>query len=230
MDLILVLKSKVNGLPLMNCFDRLGFRFVAFFLVLKKQVTILYSLFFVGALIVVSLYNKNTLHLLVNKYNTAFLDVFFKYTTFLGDGILFGVLVLVFLLIKERMSLVFLVSGLLTLLITHFLKRIIFKGIPRPVNVLGEDALHLVEGVKIALRHSFPSGHTTTAFAIATILCLYFANCKSQYIWFLLAIIAGLSRVYLSQHYLIDVFVGSFIGIAIGFLSMAFFCKPQRLH
>lgn len=101
---------------------------------------------------------------------------------------------------------------------------------PRPVGVLGEDALHLIDGVKMALWHSFPSGHTITAFAIATILCLYFAKCKSQYIWLLLAIIAGLSRVYLSQHYLLDVFVGSFIGIAIGLLSMALFCRPKRLH
>ncbi|WP_176829724.1 phosphatase PAP2 family protein [Tenacibaculum sp. MAR_2009_124] len=126
------------------------------------------------------------------------------------------------------MSLVFLVGGILTLFITHLLKKVIFKGIARPVGAMGEDTLHLVEGVKMALWNSFPSGHTITAFTVFTVLSLYFAKCKSQYLWFSLAIIAGLSRVYLSQHFLIDVVVGSVIGVVIGFISMAFFCKSER--
>ncbi|CAM1356282.1 MULTISPECIES: phosphatase PAP2 family protein [Tenacibaculum] len=195
---------------------------------IKRQTYFVYGVFFIVSFLLVILFNKFFLHLKINQFHTSFLDAFFKYSTFLGDGVMFGVLVLLFVFVKRRIALVFLISGLLTLLVTHFFKKIIFKGIPRPVGVFGEDSLYLVNGVKMALWNSFPSGHTTTAFAIFTILCLYFAKCKSQYLWISLAIIAGLSRVYLSQHFLIDVFVGSFIGIVIGFISMGLFYKYER--
>ena len=229
MDLRLILKSKIN-IPFFDWILKIGFRFLSHILSVKKQVFYAYSLFFLSSLLLTLLFNKHNLHLSINKYNNIVFDVLFKYSTFLGDGALFGVLVVIFFFIKKRMSIVFLFSGVLTLLITHLLKKIIFKGIPRPVKALGEETLHLVEGVKMALWNSFPSGHTTTAFAIATILCLYFSKCKSQYLWFSLAVIAGFSRVYLSQHYLVDIFVGSFIGVVIGFLSMSFFFRPKRLQ
>ena len=204
--------------------------FVELITSIKKETYLIYGVFFTISLLLISVFNKFYLHTSVNQFHTSFLDVFFKYVTHLGDGAMFGVLVLLFLFIKRKMALVFIVGGVLTLLVTHLFKKVLFKGIPRPVGALGEEALHLVDGVKMALWNSFPSGHTTTAFAIFTILCLYFSKCKSQYLWMSLAIIASFSRVYLSQHFLIDIFVGSFLGIAIGFVSMAFFCKPKRVH
>ncbi|WP_435263327.1 phosphatase PAP2 family protein [Tenacibaculum sp. nBUS_03] len=195
---------------------------------IKRQTYFVYGVFFIVSSLFIILFDKFFLHLKINQIHTSFLDTFFKYSTFLGDGVMFGVLALFFVFVKRRIVLVFLISGVLTLLVTHFFKKIIFKGIPRPVGVFGEDSLYLVKGVKMALWNSFPSGHTTTAFAIFTILCLYFAKCKSQYLWISLAIVAGLSRVYLSQHFLIDVFVGSFIGIVIGFISMGLLYKHGR--
>jgi len=197
---------------------------------IKKQVFFIYSLFFLISFVSIVSYNKTQLHLITNKYHAPFFDQFFKYATYLGDGILFGALVLFFLKKRKKMSLVFLVCGLLTLLITHLFKKIIFKGLPRPVKVLGEDALHLVDGVKIAMMNTFPSGHTTTAFAIATVLCFYFAKNKTQYLWIVLAIIAGYSRVYLSQHFLIDVLVGSVLGIFVGFMSVFFVYGFKKIN
>ncbi|WP_343329379.1 phosphatase PAP2 family protein [Polaribacter staleyi] len=196
---------------------------------IKQEIVIIYSLFFLLLLTFVLLFNKFTLHLKINQFHSSFFDLLFKYSTFLGDGVLFAILGVVFFFIKRKMTYVFLVSGVLTLLITHLFKKILFKGILRPVGALGEESLHLIEGVKMAMMNSFPSGHTTTAFAIFTILCLYFSKCKSQYIWISLAIIAGLSRVYLSQHFLIDIFVGSFIGILIGIVSMAIFKEHKNI-
>lgn len=206
-------------------------RFITLGKSIKKQTFLIYILFFLTSIALVSVFDKATLHLTLNKYHSLFFDGFFKYSTFLGDGILFGVLVIIFFFIKKRMSLVFAIGGVLTLLITHLLKKVIFSGVPRPAGYIGLENLHIVDGVKMAFSNSFPSGHTTTAFAIFTILCLFYSKCKSQYLWISLALIAGLSRVYLSQHFWIDIFVGSFIGIVIGFLSMAFFCKPtNRVH
>lgn len=197
------------------------------FLSVKKQVFFIYGVFFLSSFFLVSLFNKLSLHLYINKFHTPFFDFFFKYTTHLGDGIMFGVLVLLFFFINKRMSLVFLTSGVLTLVITHFFKKIIFKGVPRPVGALGEESLYLIKGVKMAYWNSFPSGHTITAFAIFTILCLYFRKSGLQYLWLGLALIAGVSRVYLSQHFWIDIFVGSIVGILIGFVSMGLFCSKK---
>ena len=188
----------------------------------RKETFIMYLLFCVVSIDLVAVFDKKSLHLIMNKYNSDFFDVFFKYATFLGDGFMFGVLALVFLLIKKtrKLGLTFIVSGVLTLFVTHLFKKILFKGFSRPVKLIGKENLHLIDGVEIAFRNSFPSGHTITAFAIFTILCLCLSKCKTQYIWVSFAIIAGLSRVYLSQHFLVDVFVGSFLGIIVGFASM----------
>ncbi|WP_143569720.1 phosphatase PAP2 family protein [Tenacibaculum agarivorans] len=175
------------------------------------------------SIILLSLYDKKQLHLELNQYHNGFFDAFFKYTTFLGDGILFGVFIVLFFFIKRRMALVFAISGVLTLLLTHLFKKIIFRGLPRPIELIGADQLHLIEGVKMAHWNTFPSGHTTTAFAIFTILILYNYRNRIQYLWILLAIIAGVSRVYLSQHFWIDIFVGSVLGILIAFISMSFY-------
>lgn len=86
-------------------------------------------------------------------------------------------------------------------------------GRTRPSELLSQDELI------IRPRHSsFPSGHTTTSFAVATSLII---NC-TVLIWLPAVIIASLisfSRVYLRVHYFTDVFGGVFVGIFCGFVS-----------
>lgn len=219
---------KEKGFKLNKSLKNFQFNFITLITAIKNQTTFIYLTFFLLSLFLVVRFNKFSLHTFLNNFNTSFFDIFFKYATYLGDGVIFGVLVILFFFIKKRMALVFLIGGILTLLVTHFFKKIIFKGMPRPVAALGEESLHLVDGVKIAMANSFPSGHATTAFAVFTILCLYFAKCKSQYLWISLAIVASLSRVYLSQHFLVDIFVGSFLGILIAFVSMSFYKRPKK--
>ncbi|MFV0248592.1 MAG: phosphatase PAP2 family protein [Tenacibaculum sp.] len=223
--------SKIsNAIRSLLVLNKLKLVFVNLAFAVKKPICIVYGIFFTSSLLLVSVFNKFSLHLYINQFHTSFFDFFFKYATYLGDGLIFAFLGLIFLFVKRKMALVFLVSGLLTLLFTHFFKKLIFRGIPRPVGALGEEVLHLVSGVKMAMWNTFPSGHTTTAFAVFSILCLYFAKDKLQYIWVFLALIAGFSRIYLSQHFLIDVLFGSLLGIFIGFISTALFYKVKRVH
>lgn len=184
-------------------------------------IKLLYIVFFVVIFWFVYMETKRELHLAINSYHSSFFDIFFKYITHLGDGIMFGVLVVLFFFKNKRVSLIVAFSGILTLLLTGFFKKIVFKGMPRPIEFFGKDnALHLIEGVKMAHWNSFPSGHTMAAFAIATVLIYTTTNFYLRLLYLLLAILAGFSRVYLSQHFMMDILAGSALGIFAGLLSI----------
>lgn len=74
---------------------------------------------------------------------------------------------------------------------------------------------------------SFPSGHSTTAMAVATGLALVLPKYR---IWFLaLGIAIALSRVVLTEHYLSDVIVGGFLGLSSSmFLYHVFYRQEKR--
>ncbi|HPN38251.1 MAG TPA: phosphatase PAP2 family protein [Melioribacteraceae bacterium] len=63
---------------------------------------------------------------------------------------------------------------------------------------------------------SFPSGHTTVAFAFSTILAEYFDTYYSRIFFYGLAASTAFARVYNNQHFLSDVFFGALIGISGG--------------
>jgi membrane-associated phospholipid phosphatase len=66
---------------------------------------------------------------------------------------------------------------------------------------------------------SFPSGHTTLAFATATSVALQYKKwyiVVPSYLW---AASIGYSRMYLGKHYPSDVLAGTIIGIGSGFFS-----------
>lgn len=64
-------------------------------------------------------------------------------------------------------------------------------------------------------RHSFPSGHTTTAFAFASVVAK-----EHEWYWgagaYSLATLVGLSRIHDNAHYLHDVVFGATIGTSFG--------------
>ena len=95
--------------------------------------------------------------------------------------------------------------------------------------------LPLVEGVTMYHSNSFPSGHASTFFMFCTCLVIILAYrhskadkpyCTRVQILFnvsllmllALAVMGAYSRVYLSQHFLSDVCVGSLIGFTTPFL------------
>ena len=58
-----------------------------------------------------------------------------------------------------------------------------------------------------------------SAFAIFTLVALLIKNKKGgALVLFILAIIVGLSRIYLVQHFLKDVYLGGIMGVLIAFL------------
>jgi membrane-associated phospholipid phosphatase len=64
---------------------------------------------------------------------------------------------------------------------------------------------------------SFPSGHAATAFAAAVAVALIYPKLGRPLL--ALAVVVAVSRVYLGMHYVLDVTVGSLLGIAVGFAA-----------
>lgn len=105
----------------------------------------------------------------------------------------------------------FLLSGL----IAQGLKKVFHA--PRPKAIISYDMYqHFIENITHSGNNSFPSGHTTSAFALATVLCLYAKNRYLQLLYFIMALLVGYSRIYLGQHFLPDVVVGMMIGMGVG--------------
>jgi membrane-associated phospholipid phosphatase len=142
-------------------------------------------------------------------------DVFFKYVTHLGDG-LFVVALAVALFLAGRRSpgILILVTYLLSGMFAQLSKRLVVA--PRPkafFEALGQQ-VHEIDGVKVHLHQSFPSGHTASAFALMVTLWLLLQNVWLRWLMFLLACMVGYSRVYLSQHFPVDVWAGALYGVA----------------
>ncbi len=186
----------------------------------EKSIQFLLVPFLCGILFFMILYGKGPSHLLVNQWNSPAADIFFKYMTNLGDGAIFAIVIVVLAFIRFRWALYELLAALMTLIFVFVTKQLLFKGMPRPTKYFeDQEVLHLVEGVKMHAWNSFPSGHTITAFAIFMILVLVVKNNYLKFLFVMIAILAGYSRVYLSQHFLGDVFSGAIIGSLIAVFS-----------
>lgn len=68
--------------------------------------------------------------------------------------------------------------------------------------------------------HSFPSGHTSTAFTLALLLASIVKRNVWVFVFPLIAFFVGYSRVYLAQHFVTDVLAGIFVGIVSAYLSL----------
>lgn len=157
--------------------------------------------------------DQEELHLLINRLNHSWLDPFFKYITYLGDGAFAAFIVLLGLVYKLRYGAIGLISLLMASGITQALKRFVFADEFRPIKVLGQiNELHLVEGISMHTHHSFPSGHATVALMTFLFLSLLFKHRVAQVVCIALGWLAAISRVYISQHFFEDVYVGSVIG------------------
>jgi membrane-associated phospholipid phosphatase len=186
----------------------------------EKSILFLLVPFLLGTLFLMIKYGKGPSHLIVNEWHSPMTDVFFKYVTHLGDGAIFALVILILLFVKIRWAFYELFAALMTLIFVFITKQLIFKGAPRPTSFFdNSETLHLVEGVKMHTMNSFPSGHTITAFAVFIILAMVVKKQYLKVLFTLTAILAGFSRVYLSQHFLEDIFLGALIGVAIALLS-----------
>ncbi|TAE47278.1 MAG: phosphatase PAP2 family protein [Cytophagales bacterium] len=172
---------------------------------MKKTLLItLFIYFFFGALLII-FFKKGEFELWLNQHHHSFFDFVFYYITFIGDGLFSILMVILMLFYRWRIALMigitFAISGLLSL----FLKQIVFPIAPRPAAFFDELKIQNIYYVlskqsEISFSNSFPSGHTTTTFALLIVFCLWEKTEKYTVFWIFLAFLVALSRVYLLQH------------------------------
>ncbi len=182
----------------------------------NKLFFILCALFVAFCSLQTLFYIKGNLVLYLNLLHTPIGNTFFKLITNIGDGLAFVIVsILLLLFVKIRWGIIGLLTFAASGLLSQFFKKIVFGDLPRPLKFFeGKEILHTVDGVHNAFVHSFPSGHTTTAFAMFTLLALFWGGNKTvAIVCFVLAVTTAISRIYLAQHFIEDVFAGTILGM-----------------
>ena len=222
-------------------------------LVKNNAVFITLSLILFGVLgLAILCIPKGELHLLLCDHHTYARDIFYRYYTKIAEYLPYLVCIFVFLFGRAgdaAMSAGCLAGAELT---TQIIKHIV--NAPRPLTWFAanmpEIQLPVVEGVKMHHWFSFPSGHTTTFFALAFVLSILATEkikqanpnvqpdgegqaskrlnrilvCSLlQAVLFVLAALGAYSRIYLSQHFALDVFAGMGVGLTFTCLIYALF-------
>lgn len=120
---------------------------------------------------------------------------------------------------KTKIFFLFLIfSSLLTGLLTQIIKHIV--GRPRPNQALSSGSFDLSFFNFDSAYHSFPSGHTSTIFIVALVMCILTPKIKFIYIFF--ASIVAISRVFVGAHFFTDIIGGVMVAF-IGFKIMHIF-------
>jgi membrane-associated phospholipid phosphatase len=134
-----------------------------------------YAIFFAIGIVIISLGNQMHVQLMLNKLHLPILDYFFKYSTHLASGYSILAFTVLFLFLKIKWGLLVALSQLISAPVTQFLKLGVFDWVFRPgfyYEQMSEITPHLVEGVNLQHKFSFPSGHATAAFSLFLALAL----------------------------------------------------------
>ena len=155
--------------------------------------------------------------LFINHYTQILPDTLWAWLTFAGNG--WGVFALCFplLLLAPRLFCAGLIASLIGGAVSQIIKP--FLDFPRPAGVLALGDFYRIG--EPLFHRAMPSGHTLSAFAVAS--GIYFASDKDKRatLWwiFIIAGFVGISRNALGAHWLTDVLAGCALGLWSGMLG-----------
>lgn len=173
---------------------------------------------------------KGDIHMAMDAWHVDTNPFLMSWLTYLGDGLVFVAVVILLIAMRKpaRMVLSVAVAGIAVLLLIGILKNAVFSDISRPWGFFEEGSLRLIDGLDQHRHKSFPSGHTTAAFTLYGLLAFWFNRRWSAVLLFLVAATVAYSRMYLNQHFLIDVFAGGIIGALIAWGTYYMFFRFPR--
>jgi undecaprenyl-diphosphatase len=132
-----------------------------------------------------------------------------------GDGWLWGLIGIAVLLSPDAMRFRAIEAAACAvtcgIVLFHCLKRMVCRTRPRDIEP------HCWAHIATKDRFSFPSGHSTTAFAVAITLGSFYPEIMP--VLLALAANVAISRVVVGMHFLSDVLVGSGMGALLGYAA-----------
>ncbi len=170
------------------------------------------------------MYLNKTIFIAINNLagQWAWLDFVGKFFGEWSAYFLVGLVVLYPIISRKRTAWI---GAFLALFSAGVAKFIITDGIrffyhhPRPILVMPIHQLF----ADVSKEYSFPSGHVTFFFALATVI--YFFNKKLGVFLLVMSALMGIGRIFIGVHWPADILAGAFIGIVTGWLGVVFFEK-----
>lgn len=163
----------------------------------------------------VTTWDASVITAIYENVHSAFLTMFFRIVTLLGEGGIFWIAVAVILLFfkKTRRSGICIGASLLIGVIVGngIIKNVVAR--PRPYDA--------IEGIESVVSHlsdySFPSGHSLCCFEAATAFAMN--RTKWAIPAYVGAVLVAVSRLFLFVHYPTDVICGALLGVLFGVLG-----------
>lgn len=149
----------------------------------------------------------------INTHNSQLADTLFLGATQLGEGGFFVLIIIGCLFVKIEYSVMFTLAFIISTICSQGLKMLFHTDRPLAFFEKINHSWHFVDGVEVHIANSFPSGHTTTAFAIFTLIAFICSNKKISPLWIVIASLTGYSRSYLFQHFPEDILGGAIVGV-----------------
>lgn len=170
-----------------------------------------------------------------NNWNSELLNFLMPAITTMGEGWLIAIVIILVMIVKKRFrNIKFIVVATACMsipsLFTNIIKRILDE--PRPLKFWDNaEWIHQVPGYEAFYSNAHPSGHTTGAFSLFCFLSLLLSRKWSSVavIYFALALLTGISRIYLAQHFFDDVWAGSIMGTTVCYLIFKMFYKKEMV-
>ncbi|WP_165933376.1 phosphatase PAP2 family protein [Arundinibacter roseus] len=188
-----------------------------------------FGLLWLGVGYIQFFYSQNYIIVSINRLWTPAQDWIFSFMTFLGDGIFVIGMVLLFAWFSIKKGTLILAGYVFSGIIVQLSKHFVFPDAHRPARVMENILpwLHTVSGVAMYQNGSFPSGHTTSAFALFAMLAFFNSSMPYKLFFLLLALLVAYSRMYLLQHYLLDVHMGAFLGT--GTAALLYYLSEKKV-
>lgn len=158
---------------------------------------------------------RENIFFLLNGCGGRAVDFVFFLFTLLGEWplIVFAIIFVWFRYKSQILNIC--IAFVMNAIISFSLKNYVFTQTPRPAKFFIDtpSSVHFSPYLSVKYWQSFPSGHTFTAFTGLFFIALLVNKPWCYSLCFILALLAGISRIYNGMHFPEDVLAGALIGV-----------------
>lgn len=167
----------------------------------------------IALLIINSFLGNEPFFLLLNNNYGSFADASFAFITHLGEEAGWVTLFLLVFFFRRQFLPLIVMALIFSTIFVQGLKNSLPEQARPTKAITDQSIIHTVKGVSLHTIQSFPSGHTTAAFTVFLLGCLFIHKKWIILVGFVHAIAVGYSRIYLAQHFPKDVAGGMLVAV-----------------